>query len=332
MKYAILLVAILVLGSFSIQASEENNYVSKILELYKKGTAHGNPELIEYLKSLTKEQLLTALRQYGKVVEATAPTERAWAPVISFGILTYYAEPLKRSDLSDKEFEEMRRGEQVDLEAGLIPARFTNKSFEKVIAGIVDHTEGTYFRYTLIDVLKTKDFYPILSKTQKERFLNTCLAVSTDRESPAMVRKGCFEALSQIFQREYSRIIYVDDVVKELRRTGPEERLRNRNSLVNSGEVKLTANTMEQLAPWRQRIQGLRKKLADLLEDEREPKSLKKEAKRHLHWLDRLPLINNTKETAPKPPKKTSQVGQAVPDTIPAIPQLARCVRHSLTY
>ncbi len=292
MKYAILLIAILVLGSFSLQASEENNYGSKILELDKKGTPQGNPELVKYLKSLTKEQLLTALRQYSKVVEAKTPAEAEWAPVISMCILACYAEPLKRSDLSDEEFQKMRRGKQRSLEVGLIPARFTNKSFERVIAGISDRKEGTYFRYTLIDVLKTKNFYPILSKTQKERFLNTCLVVSSDRESPAMVREECFEAFSKIFQREYSRIIYADDVVKELRRTGPEERWRNLNSLINSGEIKLTAKTIEQLAPWQQKIQDFRKKLVMLQEDEREPKSLKEKAKGYLHRFDRLPLLN----------------------------------------
>ena len=115
---------------------------------------------IKYLKSLTKEQLLTTLRQYSKEVEAQTPSEREWASVVSMRILACYAEPLRRSDLSDGEFKEMRRGKQRSLEAGLIPARFTNESFEKLIAGISDSEEGIYFRYTLVDVLRTKSFYP----------------------------------------------------------------------------------------------------------------------------------------------------------------------------
>jgi len=247
---------------------------------------------IKYLKSLTKKQLLTALRQYGKEVEATPPPEREWAPVISMRILSCYAEPLKRSDLSNEKFQKMRRGKQRSLEAGLIPARFTNKSFEKLIAGISDRKEGTYFRYTLIDVLRTKNFYPILSKTQMEQFLNTCLAVSSDRESPDMVREKCLEAFSYIFQREYSRIIHANDVVEELRGTGLPTQSRELSSLLNSGKVKLTAKTLEQLEPWRQKVKCFRKALVALQEDERASKSLKGEAKSHLHLLDRLPLLN----------------------------------------
>ena len=243
---------------------------------------------------------MTALRQYSKAVEAKTPTEMEWAPVISMRILACYAEPLKRSDLSDEEFRKMRRGKQRSLEAGLIPARFTNEAFEKVIAGISDRKEGTYFRYTLLDIFSTKEFYPVLSKPQKERFLDTCLTVLNDRKSPDMVRSKCINVMSKrIFQREYLQIIYVDNVVKELHRTNTDMQL---SSLIRSGKVKLTEKTREQLAPLRRRIQDLRKKLADLLEDEREPKSLKKEAKRQLYSLDHLPLIN-TKEPAPKPLK-----------------------------
>ncbi|NQU23713.1 MAG: hypothetical protein HQ567_20720 [Candidatus Nealsonbacteria bacterium] len=302
MKYAILLVIVSVLGIFSLQASEEDNYGLKVVELAEKGTAHGSPELVKYLKSLTKEQLLTALRQYSKVVEAQTPTEAEWAPVISMCIMVCYAEPLKRSDLSDEEFRKMRRGTKRRLEDGLVPARFTNETFEKVIAGIADRKEGTYFRYTLLDIFSTKEFFPVLSKPQKERFLDTCLTVLNDRKSPDMVRSKCIDVMSKrIFQREYSHIIHEDDVVKELQRTSEEE-LRNLVSLINSGEIKLTTKTIELLAPWRRRIQDLRKKLADLQEDEREPKSLKKEAKGQLYWLDRLPLIN-AKDPAPKPLK-----------------------------
>ena len=303
MKYTILLIIVSVLGSFSLQASEKNNYGSKILELAKKGTAQGNPELVKYLKSLTKEQLLTALRQYCKAMEGKTPTEMEWAEVTSMRILVCYAEPLKRSDLSDEEFRKMRRGKKRRLEDGLVPARFTNEAFEKVIAGIADRKEGTYFRYTLLDIFSTKEFFPVLSKPQKERFLDTCLTVLNDRKSPDMVRSKCIDVMSKrIFQREYSHIIHVDDVVKELQRTSEEE-LRNLVSLINSGEIKLTTKTIEQLAPWRRRIQDLRKKLVDLQEDEQEPKSLKMEAKRQLYWLDRLPLIK-VKEPDSKPPKR----------------------------
>lgn len=296
MKYVILLIIVPVLGSFSLQASEENNYWLKIEELSKKDTPQGNPELAKHLKSLTKEQLLTALRQYCKSMEGKSPTEMEWAEVTAMRILVCYAEPLKRSALSDEEFRKMRRGKQRNLEAGLVPARFTKEAFEKVIAGIADRKEGTYFRYTLLDIFRTKEFYPVLSKLQKERFLDTCLAVLNDRATPDKVRSKCIDVMSRIFQREYLQTIYADDVVKELHRTNTDMQL---SSLIRSGEAKLTAKTREQLAPLRRRIQDLRKKLADLLEDEREPKSLKKEAKRQLYRLDRLPLIN-AKDPAPK--------------------------------
>lgn len=273
---------------------EENDYWPVIKELLKKETPDGNPELLKYLKSLKSEQLLTALRQYCRWAETQPPDLRPWPGAISMQIMLYYAEPLKRSDLSDEEFERIKkRGDLDDLNAGGLPGRLTNDAFEKLIAGITDQNEGAYFRWTLAVLLSDDEYYfPVLSKSQRDRYFNTCLAIATDRQSPDIARRGCLEALWKVFSREYRHIIYEDDAVKQLMGTGSHEEERKAKSLLDSGKIDLTSKTLKQLRPWRERIYDFRNKLVDLLEDEHELESLKKEARRHLHWLDRLPLIN----------------------------------------
>jgi len=105
----------------------------KISELSKKSTPQGNPELVKYLKSLTEEQLLTALRQYCRWVEAQPADGREWAEVTSGQIMLFYTDPLKRSDLSDDEYKRIKkRGDADELEAGQLPGRLTNEAYDKL--------------------------------------------------------------------------------------------------------------------------------------------------------------------------------------------------------
>ncbi|MEN6451426.1 MAG: hypothetical protein ABFC96_13115 [Thermoguttaceae bacterium] len=272
--------------------SAQRNYWLEIEGLLKKDTPQGNPELVKYLKSLTKEQLLTALRQYSKAMEVNAAVEREGMLTNAMRILICYAEPLKRSDLSDEEYRKMRPGKQKSLEAGLIPARFTNEAFEKVIAGISNREESPMFRYALLDIFSTKEFYPVLSTMQKDRFLDSCLMVLNDHKSPDMVRSKCINVMSKrILQKEYLQVIYADDVVRKLHDKNTDMQV---DSLIRSKKVKLTAKTSEQLEPLRRKIDDLRTRLEDLVKDEREPESLRDEARRQLHSLNRLPPIDGS--------------------------------------
>ena len=224
-------------------------------------------------------------------METQPPDKRPWPGAISIQIMVFYAGPLKRSDLSDDEYKRIvKRGDADDLEAGRLPGRLTNEAYGNLITGLTDQNEGAFFRWTLVVLLGDDEyFFSVLSKAQKDRYFDTCLAVATNRESPNMVRTGCFEALSKALKREYRHIIYADDVVKELHRTHTDPQL---SSLIRSGEVNFTAKTIQQLDMMRPKIHDLRKRLRNLLKDEQEPKSVKKEARRQLHWLDRLPLID----------------------------------------
>ena len=106
----------------------------------------------------------------------------------------FYAEPLKRSDLSDDEYDRIiKRGDADELEAGLIPGRFTAESFGKLITVLSDPKEGAYFRWILACLLSgDEDFFPALSKTQEDRFFETCLAVSGDRKFTEHSAQGVF--------------------------------------------------------------------------------------------------------------------------------------------
>mgnify|MGYP000981257161 CR=1 FL=1 len=281
--------------------ADENDYWPTIKELLKKETPQeGNPELEKYLKTLTKEQLLTALRQYCRWVDTQPLNHREWAEVVSMQIMLFYSDPLKRSDLSDEEYERIKkRGDADELESGHLPGRLSDEEYDILIAGLADPKEGAYFRWTLAVLFCDDEYYfPVLSKSQRDRYFDACLAVATNRESPDMVRTGCLEALWKVFSREYRHIIYKDDVVKKLMGSGSPEEERYAKSLIDSGKIDLTSKTLEQLRPWRDRILDFRKILVALQENEQETEMIKKNAKRQLHWLDRFPLINSHTTTS----------------------------------
>jgi hypothetical protein len=271
-------------------ASDDNDYWSRIEELAKKGTSEANVEGRKYLMSLTKDQTLTALRQYGKVAEAKYSVDK-WPQLIPNValIMAFYAEPIQ---FSDKEFATLSDKTKRELQAGLIRGPLSEEAFDKLIAGIADRKEETFFRYALADYSVLKEGVgPSLSKAQKERLFDTYLSVVNDRQSPEVVRRECCDAAKEVLRREGWRIIYADDVVKELMRSGTPERRSKLDSLLTSGEIKLTPKTIEQLALWRRRIEDFRKKMVSLQDDEREPKSLRETAARYAAWLDNSPLM-----------------------------------------
>jgi hypothetical protein len=272
-------------------ANDDNDRWSHIEQLLKNGTGQGAPELVEYLKSLTKDQTLTALRQYANVVERRMPIE-TWQdaePNVAF-IMLCYAEPLR---FSNEEFGKLPDKARKDLQAGLLRGPLSDEAFDKMVAGIADRKEGAFFRYALASYAAFKEGTgPSLRKPQKEQLFDTYLVVVSDQRSPEVVRGKCCHSAMRVVEREWWRIIYADDLVKELMSTGAPERRHNVNELLNSGEMKPTATTTGELAPWRQKIQDFRKILVALLANEREPKSLKERANLTNSSLDRLPLVS----------------------------------------
>ena len=71
MKYWFLSIIIFTSCAIVSRASDDNDYWLKIKKLAGRGgTPQDNTAVRKYLMSLTKDQTLTALRQYSKTVEA----------------------------------------------------------------------------------------------------------------------------------------------------------------------------------------------------------------------------------------------------------------------
>ncbi len=123
MKTAMLFLGIIGTLVLTAYGAEEENYWETIAALAKDGTARGKHELDAYLKSLTRDQMLTAARQYSAIVERTVPRED-WAVTAFNAIfpLAYYSEP--GGGLSDE-------------------------SLDKLVVIIADQEEGEYFRFAM---------------------------------------------------------------------------------------------------------------------------------------------------------------------------------------
>ena len=259
-------------------AVPESDHWSRIKELSKK-PHEDNPELLKYLKSLSKAQTLTALRQAGKEAEAELPAERWPETGLSVAILMrFYPEPLQRSDLplSDEELRNMRPNRKLEFEAGLWPGRLSDDAFDKLLAGIADRNEGAFFRYALAGYAVFKPrLGPLLTISQKGRLATTYLDVLRDQESPEVVRRECYESATRLLGDERRRIIYGDEAVKKVMRTESSEQRRDLDARIASGAIKLAVEASEALAACERRIRDFEDSLLALRDDERESESLR---------------------------------------------------------
>ncbi|MEN6451427.1 MAG: hypothetical protein ABFC96_13120, partial [Thermoguttaceae bacterium] len=245
-------------------------------------------------------QTLTALRQFGKIVEAKhSPMEWPQLKPTAWLIMECYPES---PHLSPEELAKLPDRARRNYQEGSVPGPLSEKSFGKLVAAIGDRREGAFFRYALAGwVSVDEDISPELNNSQKEQLFDTYLSVVSDPQSPELVRRECGDIATRLLQREHRRIIYSDDAVKDLMRTGTPERRRALDTLLASGEISLTAKTRERLAPWRQRATEFQKVLVRVKDDEREPQSLKDQATKSLAWLAHSLLLRDSDPAAKRP-------------------------------
>jgi hypothetical protein len=281
-------------------ADEEAQYWPQIKELREKSTPSGNPELIKHLRSLTKDQMLTALRQLGKEMEAEVPPEQWKGPygvTAVMMIMRYYPDPCPQSAFSDEQVRHMKDDVRREFEAGTLPGPLSDGDFDKLVALIADKKEQTFARYALLaHYLLNSDAVPPPTSAQRERLLNVCFALLRDNQAPAALRCASVDAAWSILDEGYRHVIYSDAAVKEMRADATGDRWRNLDAILDSGEIKLAPGTMKELGPWRRSVQDFRSTLIALQEDDRQPESLGSEAKRHVSFIDRLPLIRVNEE------------------------------------
>jgi hypothetical protein len=288
----------------------EADYWARIKGLEKKQRLPGDTELLDLLTSLTEDQTLTALRQFAKDAEEEKRADWGEMQLAAMMVMHCYPKlPVLEEDdfdrlsdrakrnliervvpgpLSDEEFAKLSNRMRTDFNHQIVPGRLCNEAFEKLIAAIGDRKDGTFFRYALVGYLAVGQKMCIqLSTRQKERTVDTYLVVASDRESPSVVRSECCDRAKQIFENEYRRTL---NSVRHFLRTATPERRSNLDTLLKLGQIKLTAKTIEDLAPWRQRILRFRDVLGGIQKDPTESETLKKKATVFTEWIDRLPI------------------------------------------
>ncbi len=264
MKTAMLFLGIIGTVVLTAYGAEEENYWETIVALAKDGTASGKQEFGDYLKSLTRDQMLTAARQYSAIAERTVPRED-WAVAASNVAfpLAYYSEP--GGGLSDE-------------------------SLDKLLAIIADQEEGEFLRFALARIVPDK--YSLrVTAAQEQRITETMCPILRDKKAPERLRHACCSGLRTLLPQAYTAVIYSDPAVREVQRTGPRERFWNVFSLIDAGEVQLAEETKTRLVEPRKRIHALRDILTAIAQDESEPEVLRRFAEGCLTTTATLPLL-----------------------------------------
>jgi hypothetical protein len=266
-------------SALAICAREREDYWSRIEALAEKGTGHGNPQLVKYLKSLSRDQMLVAARLYCEKVQKTRPPND-WAPSVAplmLALAFYYEEVAG-----------------VDLDKGVLKQEtgaLSDDSFDKLLAIIADSREVEFFRYALANMVRSC-YAPHFTERQQDRAHKAITAVLRNVEVSARLRAECCESLLKVLAQGYVNVIKTDPAIRKVFQAGPPEQRRNVFPLIDSGEIKLSAQTIAQLVPMRTRIREFRTLLTEITQRDREPVELRRVAMQSLDRCGKLPLLD----------------------------------------
>ena len=267
---AVLLMPVLQMRD-SPQATREPWGRIRLLE--EKGTAHGNPELLNYLKSLTAEEMLTAARQASREAEAHAgpysDTPRIAAANLAVSLcLQYYTDKWEH------------------------PA----DGVRRVLKVLNDADESPLLRHAILELMSCSPFNPFVEELRAyasahlpevDRLLSSI--VKNKREDPGL-RDAAMFALGAILEDKVRLACLSDANVRaESKRTGKVVRV---GELVRSGELSLAETTWKALKPIEERILANAKLLSAIMQDQKnEPETLRARARVRLKAYRRLPLV-----------------------------------------
>lgn len=243
-------------------ARAEDSPWSRISELSKKDTPQGNPELVAYLKTLTREQMLQAAREACEQGQALVPRDRwAEAPIIVGKPLMFY------------------RNEQGGIDDAPLTA---------ALSCIASKDEGELFRRSLVTFAE-KFWWPKLTAGQRERSRQCFSSVLSDSEAPAQLRAVACRALVDALGLEYINTLYSDKNVQALR--SDSERWRNLGTLLRTGEVKVEQATATSLESVLREVDRYTVMLSDLGKNDKEPQEVRDQAKTLLGYMAKWPML-----------------------------------------
>lgn len=261
------------LALWPAQMQADGDCLSNIEKLEKEGTPQGNPQLVQYLKSLTRKQMLQAAREYCRKYE-TEISETDW-PVAVPAILVILSQ-----------YEDGGKIKDVDL--------------SDLIGCVMDVNEGRFFRESLIVIVF--DYYwskGIIGESQRKIVIEKLLPLIFSKEQPWQIRLLISQRYKLILDDEYYSIIYSDDNVKEFKKNADKNKIRNLFNLIKNGDVKLKPNTQEKIGLFNEQVEQFKDKYMIVLKDTQESTEFKKRAPDIINSLDRIRITGQVATSRP---------------------------------
>lgn len=266
--------AILVLATLpGSQNQQDGAVICKKIQSYTRAThSRKDPQLVEYLKSLTPSEALDAARYTCVETENNAEFQQLPAENRSIGAtkavllcLSYFFQNCESIDAGG------------DMLLGVAADKREPSSLRRAI--VTSMTGGTSRRYpALIDSLGA-------FAQAHEKKVNTLLTtLAVDKEEVVFLRSEAVRTLAVRLRAEAHSVGMSDPEVQEAiqKRRKHTDKSIDVGQLVRSGDATLTDETMKALEPVVVRTRINVKLLANLVADDTEPKKLREDARRAL--------------------------------------------------
>ena len=250
------------------------DYWDRIRSLAKQGTPQGNPELVDYLRSLRPEEMLTCARQACAAAAAhfTSDTERKMASAANVGLcLPYYLEKFDDS----------------------------NEGAARLLEVIGNPKESPWLRRALIDGLRGSATPPFARTFQSYAAAHyadvapVLTEILRDQREHAFVRDAAIAAVASLLDGQFRAICSRDPNVRALKEES--RKIVPVGKLVRSGQLTLSEQTWEALKPLEGQVLRSAQSLGRILADEAyEPEMVRGRAEAMLKVYDRLPLTEKS--------------------------------------
>lgn len=239
----------------------ETSVWTRIEELSQHDTPQGNPQLENYLKTLTRQQMLEAARECCKKAEARVPQERWEEGVLPVSLaLAFYGD--EEGKLSDG-------------------------ALNQLLDCIASENEGLLFRETVLSLLRQK-YWEQMTDVQRRQCKQRFIVVLSDQSMPARLRALSCRELSLAIAENYRSIIISDKNVRPLR--DDKTKWSNLNNLIRSGEIQLDPETHNELKLLSTEIEDITPTIDALSQDAAESPEVKNRAQNALKTLADLPV------------------------------------------
>ncbi len=263
------------LGTGQDEFRARGDFWSSIHSLAQSDTPEQNRELLNYVRSLTPEELVAAARQ-GCIAGENKPKltmdweRKAAAESNALLCLEIYFEVLSQDEERKQDCEEM-----AETVMELLADRDQLICLRRAIVSRISYSETTAFQLAMMR-------YAARHPRQVDEVLG---AIIENRHEESDLREEAISAVSRGIHKQVRTICRSDPNVREaieVKRKHTNKLIRV-SELIRAGEVTLTDETLKALKPIAARILANLRLLGPILADaENEPPDLRKQARRTL--------------------------------------------------